>query len=370
MDDDWLRGLLEWHRREQSQMPWEILFDLRRAILAKGMRGTPKVFLDTNHWIGMRDRHRGRSKSEHQKLYAVLSEAVRENKAICVLHQSVFSEICKQSPASLKQTAQLIQELTQGICLRPREDLNRVEAFNFLSKHGTEDGSESDDVWTKIGLILKSDFASAVSDDRVRENEVVMKCAFDQFWLSEFGELMDKFDWDTKEKIAYAISDETLESVVALWGDRRQQGIGEGAIRAHEFNYIVSKYYGEGVRRTLRASGHSIAADELSRFLSGVAVALEKGQLEKMLPGGRIQAELYCARERSARPLASNDWFDFQIAAVALPYCDFFLTEKHLRHQLCEELRLASCFECGVFSSVEKFISALRSHLDADRAGP
>lgn len=368
MDEEWESSLLEWHRSDHSQIAWETLFDLRRAILAKGMRIIPKVFIDTNHWIGMRDRYVGGGVSQYQELYAVLSKAVRENKVICVLHQSVFSEICKQSPASLKQSAQLIEELTQGICLRPRTELNRVEAFNFLSKHGSSEGSESDDIWTKVGLILESDFASAIADPRIRGNEAVMKCALDRFWLSEFGELLEKFEWDTKPKFGYAITDETLENVVKLWRDRRRRGVDLDAIRAHEFRFIVSEFYGDYIRGIFKAEGHILSSDDLSRFLTGVAVALEKGQLERGLPGGQIHAELYCARERATRPLTSNDWFDFQIAAVAVPYCDFFLTEKHLRHQLCDELKLATCYECSVFSSVTDFVSALAPHLDADRA--
>src|SRR6056297_3958446 len=238
VDEEWERSLLEWHRSDHSQIAWETLFDLRRAILAKGMRRIPKVFIDTNHWIGMRDRHAGDGASQYQELYAVLSEAVRENQAICVLHQSVFSEICKQSPASLKQSAKLIEELTQGICLRPRADLNRVEAFNFLSKHATEQGSQSDDVWTKIGLILKSDFGSAIGDPRIRGNEIVMRCALDQFWLSTCAGIMERFQWNTKDKLGYAISDDTLERVGELWRERSQQGVGFSAIRAHEVNFI------------------------------------------------------------------------------------------------------------------------------------
>ena len=96
----------------------------------------------------------------------------------------------------------------------------------------------------------------------------------------------------------------------------------------------MRELYSEDFEQIFASNGEELSAEEMTNLTRGISIALEKGSQGTLLPAARIYAELYCAKERAVQSLTSNDWFDFQIAAVALPYCDFLLTEKHLKHQI------------------------------------
>ena len=62
---------------------------------------------------------------------------------------------------------------------------------------------------------------------------------------------------------------------------------------------------------------------------------------------------------RKKEPLTNNDCVDWSHAAAALPYCDMFLTERHLAHQLRQKIRADQQFGCEVIGTIEEALSKL-----------
>jgi len=56
-----------------------------------------------------------------------------------------------------------------------------------------------------------------------------------------------------------------------------------------------------------------------------------------------------------------NDFYDFRHATAALPYCDYFFTEKRLAHLLTQNLLgLDKFYQCTVKSKEKEAISYLQ----------
>ena len=89
--------------------------------------------------------------------------------------------------------------------------------------------------------------------------------------------------------------------------------------------------------------------------------ALKAGKVQARFPQLHINASLHAAlRWDNRRTYKRGDCEDFRHAGSALPYCDYFLTEKSLAHLLCNKpLELDLEYETNVFSDSESAIRAL-----------
>ena len=86
--------------------------------------------------------------------------------------------------------------------------------------------------------------------------------------------------------------------------------------------------------------------------------------LGRLLPGLAIPTELYVLYEtntQSISPLTTNDWFDWSHAAIALPYCNVFLTERGLAHRLRHEIKADVQYDCKVVGTLEEALAYLQT---------
>jgi len=60
------------------------------------------------------------------------------------------------------------------------------------------------------------------------------------------------------------------------------------------------------------------------------------------------------------KPLTTNDWVDWSHAAAALAYCDMFFTERHLAHQLRQELGADKQYKCEVAGTLGEALDTLQ----------
>jgi hypothetical protein len=81
----------------------------------------------------------------------------------------------------------------------------------------------------------------------------------------------------------------------------------------------------------------------------------------KTMPTIHIFSTLYAAvRWDKKQKFQDNDFYDFRHATAALPYCDYFFTEKRLAHLLMQNLLgLDKFYQCTVHSKEKEAISCL-----------
>lgn len=116
------------HRVEPEVTTQRHLHRLHKELAAQ-LEPVTRVYLDTNHWIGMRDIILGRqTKSEYAALLNRLRAMRKAGRVICPLSFPLFSELQKQKDDQTRRlTAQLMDELSGGACLQPPNQIERIE---------------------------------------------------------------------------------------------------------------------------------------------------------------------------------------------------------------------------------------------------
>ena len=116
-------------------------------------------------------------------------------------------------------------------------------------------------------------------------------------------------------------------------------------------------------------TGQNAREDETAKQEGGRMVAnliynaFRLNKLTRELPSLWLGAGFHAAvRWDLKRKFKANDLPDFRHAVAAIPYCDFFLTERSLRHLVSDRnLRLETLFPCKTFADASSAIKALET---------
>lgn len=358
-------ALLAWHRENGTAVPADAYLGLYRDRLLRGLDHTLVIYLDTNFWVRLRDAARGTGSAEAVRLLQTLRTMVRRREALCVSQIYSLLEVGKQEEQSLRVTAELLDELTEGVAIASTDDLLRWECAQFVTATVKRDVTQGLCPWTKVGQIHKNELPALPGPTTVAGGEAVLKAALDSLWNLSFEYAFERLGWDTKNKLGFQLDDEVLANVEKRKAEQLTKGYTLDQVRANEFEQQVhaqlmpvatellrtwhtARNFPEGLSALLRDQ----------RAVEHTAVEQFKARsLGKLLPGLSIMTELYALYEtdrNTKRPISSSDWFDSSHAAAALPYCDVFLTERNLAHKLKQMLKADVQYGCQVISSLEE----------------
>jgi hypothetical protein len=365
-------ALLKWHEQFGVDTNVEEYVAKYKIQVDRGMASTKAVYLDTNYWIWLREVETGIGTPAAVVLLSRLRSLVAERKILCVSHLTSMLEIAKQSEGSARVSTLLVDELTERVALAPTAELEALAVANYISAKAGAIPPSSSTQWTSLGQITQS----SISGDKVLpatlhndHRQAILKCAVDALWNTGLSEIFEAFDWDTKNRLSADLDMDVLAEVENRKKTRPHDGNFAKTCQA-EFEAAMNQQFELFQSEWLKILG-PIGAAALGEKLPLAAKALmrhavadyQAGSLGNHLAGFVIRTELYSAYEcDSGRKISTNDWQDWQHASTALPYCDYFFTEKHLAHQLTNRLRLDTRYQCHVVGSdIEAAIAALDS---------
>ncbi len=364
------------HRKEGLDTRPDEYLARYQQLLERGISQTPKLYLDTNFWIGLRDAER-ESDDRAKRLLDLLRELIANKKVICVIQAASFLEIAKQSERSLLVISKLIEEFTESISIASQDELERLEAINYVRSKLDAEALPQYQIWTKTGLILYTNAVGHMSNllpkslDSYRAN-VLLKSMIDALWNAEISDILEAFGWNTAEKLAASIDQSTIEAIENRKKKRAEEIHSLQSIKQTEFESIMPikyrKAFGRTVYQIAVETGQQIVFKELldtaERLVGDAVRESVSGEIGRALPNTVIQTNLYCLYENDQnKKFSSNDWFDMCHASVALPYCDIFFTEKHLHHQICNVLKFDDLFSCEVIAGFEAAEAKLENML-------
>jgi hypothetical protein len=145
------RALLAWHRRHGVDLRAELYLGLYRDRLVRGLSKPLLIYLDTNFWVRLRDAARGTGLPGYEELLQRLRAMVRAREAICVSQIYSLLEVGKQEEQSLRTTAELLDELTEGVAIASTDDLLKWECAQFIGAILQRDVTQGLCPWTKVG---------------------------------------------------------------------------------------------------------------------------------------------------------------------------------------------------------------------------
>ncbi|MFM2306051.1 MAG: hypothetical protein RLZZ367_720 [Bacteroidota bacterium] len=318
------------------------------------------IYLDTNYWQKL--------KKQEEDIYKdILAKSIRlvaSNKCIFPFSEAIFWEIFKQSDiASLKRTSNLVDELSQGISLITSKELLSLEFKHFIRSRTQKNVHDLNElVWTKLffvvgnGLPMPTDEALFVSF-----YEFISKLSLSDVisMIEEGGNFeplihKDNVNRMNEEKEKYRNENSTFDALF----------ISEliGCVDIHKGilgDAMVQMYYKDTGRMPEQNYDYEKNAEQLKILICN---GFKLGKIIKELPSLHILPELFASMRwnRDRKYKDGNDTMDTLHASFALPYCDFFFTEKELKTMIIQR-KLDSRYNCVVESNPKEVLRILNS---------
>jgi hypothetical protein len=334
----------------------------KRLDLYNSISTTKKIYLDTNYWIKLRDAEKNSNQTD-KKLIDKLKELVKLKKCILPISEITFWEILKQNDfKTLKESATLIDEFSNGISLISDEERRQLEFLIFLRKAQKKPTIESIElVWTKLSMnILYNNLPQPEQFDlKIKFIEFLESITFfDIVTIMEEKEIFkpfyfkDNVDFLNEAKEKYKNENKSFEQLFLS-----ELGGYIDCFKDSLNHTMEQMYYWEHGKHITETDKSTIDQNDLKNIMYNL-FRLNKVTTE--FPTFSIIPEL-CASVRwnqSRKYVDGNDTIDFLHATSALPYFDFFFTEKELRTIICQR-KLDTRYNCIVESDANKILDLL-----------
>lgn len=331
------------------------------------------VYLDTRYWILLRNVElQVNQKPSVNLLYDLLKKCVKEGFVICPLSDAIYQEVLKQSDLKTREaTAKLIDNFSDGISLVTEDERFAQEfadAIYRLANSHIDVYDLSELVWTKASFALGR-MLPELSGFPVDVKLTMEKVFIDEIWNTPFSDMISRLPAREEPDIYKGVSDvlnRGKQKHADDHGSLKQVFIAEIQGILDVKKNLISDVL---IQQFESQTGQKVKQEDIkpsNMFPNLIREAIKRNKMQDFLPSLHIGAWLHAAvRWDKGRKFSDNDFLDFHHAIAALPYCDFFLTERSLCSLLNQSnLELAENYSCKVLSSVDEAISCLEGILD------
>jgi len=331
------------------------------------------VYLDTRFWILLRDVSLGRAKGVlHEQILAGLRGLVTAGKVICPINADTLAELLKQRDATTRlATAKLIDELSLGVALQSAEERVGTELMHCvqLTRLGAKQLEPLERlVWTSPVHVLGHSFPTFGPLPEA-ERLACQKAFADYLWDSPLADQIAYLK-DIPEELNGgwdAIADKLNREIKAH--DKKVLPLNE--LHLHEFEGSLQLYlptmvslFAHLYEKDTGMAPPEAAREELEMAARGLirilVESLRTGTIGRQPPSLIIRAGLHAGvRRNRGRQFTGNDLHDFGHATAALGYCDYFATDKSLRHLVINDLKFDERYEAVVTAEPAELLTWL-----------
>lgn len=328
------------------------------------MAGRKIIYLDLKYWIILRDGLEQENDIIARKLALKIIELYESRKCVFPVSEVVFWEILKQEDkTSLIKTFQLAERLSEGIAILSDQQRVKVEfACWYLTNVRTNDlPALGKLVWSKLPLISGYSFYSLKVEelpDDLKGAFLDFVCQIPMSTLIDQAEYIipfsgkDNVDKMNKNKRKYLHENKSKKAMFLseLWGIL--------SCFIDQLNEVVSDMY----YKTTGSLPTQTEIDQTDKtaWQKLIYQAFKMDKITNQLPTFRIISALAGAMRwnTNRKYTDGNDTIDIMHATIALPYCDYFFTEKEL-HTLIVQDKLDEIFNCITESKPEHVLELL-----------
>ncbi|MDQ6482421.1 hypothetical protein [Dyadobacter sp. LHD-138] len=335
-----------------------------RLFTFESIKSCKKIYLDINFWIRLRDASNSGSDTD-QALLNTIEEAVEKNKCILPISEVTFREILKQKEmSSLKRSCSLIDRLSKGVCLINDDELRQLEYIHFIRIKTAKEVHPLDElVWSKLPLVVMYPKLPSVPNDYDLHTEMIKQLSdlsfldmvssiinsgkFEAFSYKDDVELFNKNK--EKHKNENKSFEQMFLSELGGFIDLFQESLAEANRQSFHWDYGIGS--------------EDVQFSDIELKLPGNMIynLFKLKKVTNEFPSFSIFPELNAAviwnKNRKYRD--GNDTMDFFHAAAALPYFDYFFTERELA-TIIKQRKLDVTFKCTVESDVRNVLEAIK----------
>lgn len=361
-------------RNHQSLLEYYTVLQLE---LSKKVLNKKIIYLDTKFWVLLRDGLLYPEKKILEKELLLLSESLFENgKCIFPITEDVFMEVMKQTDSTtLIATAQVIDKLSDGVILIDSKTRLHFEVRHFiLTKQGKPFFETKHLVWSKLSYVLG--FQSFYFPDFNPDDNLMFEKSFvDHVWDMTMTQYIQGIQSNTPD-----IDFQNFLNV--NFAENLNKGKFAHQNEASNFQQMFMNevagavdYYKEDLATIWEdineyETGKALSEQEIKERRPKAASLMKNFILElfrlnevgKAMPSIHIQAALHAAvRWDKNQKFQNHDFHDLNHATAALPYCDYFFTEKRLAHLVTQKLLgFDKLYNCEVKWTIKDAILSLK----------
>lgn len=328
------------------------------------------IFLDLNYWIELRQARLGNSSSSlYDEILVIAKALVQEGKCIFPITDSMFFEVLKQDGQRLKETVELIDMLSNGVCIEERDVRIDFELMDFLNRlPGVEKYTARELLWTKTYFIFHNKLPFSEGLDPDAQN-VMLKSFVDWNWDKKFGDFLRMFEGHEFGGFSYPDNSEELnrgkQNHTDEYNTFHQLFLNEVA---GSIDILKDQIDGATLNVFEKIAGNSIS-EEIAREVQDsdktrkmIYNIFRLKKANTFLPFINIMSGCHASIRWDAKhAYEGNHAFDFEHASCALPYTDYFFCEKQLKHIVTQNsLGHDKLYSCEVASKPSDALRILK----------
>ena len=281
-----------------------------------------------------------------------------KGKIICPINDAVLAEVMKQSDSFTRtKTAELMDILSNGVVLKcSNERIEEEIIYSIKSRCGEQ--IERPMIWTIPAFVFGKIDKPRDIESFIQNNEQLSKLLYEKFYGITIVDVVSNTSiekYDEFEQKAIEINEQSNENKQDIRSLEKAYDI--------EFTGLMSLFV-KKVKQCIN--------EEPNKRICSIE--------EDKRPLWMIRNELYPSIHAAAmmhahfridfnRKMNGHDIFDIQIGASALPYFDYFFTEKSLCSLInSSSFKRLSNYKCKVLASEKEILDSALTDAQPDRA--
>ncbi len=325
------------------------------------------IYLDLNFWINLRKcMANEKVEDDFYKFYNLLLPLVEQKKVLCPINHSVFSELLKQNDLDSRiKTAKVIDLFSNSVTLIFAFEREELEFQYYIRQRLLNESFLTpieQYVWVKIPYIMGVAIPHNDNIDAETQKKIQIEY-FKYSWTITLEEMMKNYlrdsvlpFLDTSQRASklnegkFAHSDE-MKSLSNLFKMELKGALSVIIEVVSDYFKILSKNKPE----ILSSLKNKLDINNPKDFCNKIEDDILKENIGKYLPDIFINTCIHTLmRWDKKRQFKANDLYDFEHARAALPYFQYFFTERPLKHMLSmKPYELAKRYDCIVENDIK-----------------
>ena len=311
--------------------------------------------------------------STYYDFYNLLLDLVRKNEVLCPINHSVFSELLKQGDIESRiNTSKVIDLFSNSVTLIFEFEREKLELQYYIRQKLLCEQSLSpvgQYVWVKIPYIMGVVIPHNDKIHKVTQRAIQIKF-FKYSWNITLEEMMRNYLRDSvlpfldmsksaaklnKGKFTHSAELKSLESLFKM---ELKGGLSVYIDVLKDYFDILSIYRPD----ILASLSSKLLINNSKDLCDKIESDVLNDNIGQYLPDIYINTCIHTLmRWDKTRQFKANDIYDFEHARAALPYYQYFFTERPLKHMLTmRPYKLSKKYDCMVENDIKKINELLR----------
>lgn len=359
-----------------KDITWEI-YAKKQYSLYKETENKKLIYLDLNYWIEfLKLLNNLECRPYTKELYELINVLVDRQKIAIPISDVLFNEIFKNyDDYKYTSIVKLMENFSNNICFvnsLKRSELELLFCLRITLEIPEAEFLLKKAIWTKPFFLMKEElpYHSSPIISKKESEEIRIKF-LDKLWETELSDIFLTLSKELREKLNPSEFQKEVTHQLKEGRTKHKHEVSnfENLVKSEIFNTLelysdkINEYldsYFETYQLNSSRMGDALLSknrQERPEFLLFVLTeTIYETKKYDVFPSLSIGSLIHSIKRwKFESKYNDNDIFDIHHAEVALPYCDYFLTERTLKNLIKDNLlRLDSIFKCKVIHDMKE----------------